>query len=169
MRTRLMLLLLVLSSACLVSACGTATFDHVVNVSIADPSRRLGNAPIEVGIFNKTSGQSEEWARRTMGVAGPGTPYTGTVWATDTKTLFDTSLPEHVEMGLSVPAYEATGYFIVSLQPVPGKDQRATASFAPKDQCPGRCGALRARDAHAPADRRRRTPRPLDRRGRAFA
>jgi hypothetical protein len=124
-------LLLVLSSVWLASACGTATFDHVVNVSIADPSRRLGNPPIAVGIFNKTSGQSEEWARRTMGVAGPGTPYTGTVWATDTKTLFDSSLPKHVEMGLSVPAYEAAGYFIVSLQPVAGQDQRATASFAP--------------------------------------
>ena len=34
-------------------------------------------------------------------------------------------------MGLSVPAYESTGYFIVLLHPVPGKDQRATASFAP--------------------------------------
>jgi hypothetical protein len=126
-----MSLLFVVSSLGLVSACGTATFDHIVKVSIVDPSRRLGSPPIEVGIFNKTSGQSEEWARRTMGVAGPAKPYTGTVWATDTKTLFDSSLPEHVEMGLSLPAYEGTGYFIVSLQPVPGVDQRATASFAP--------------------------------------
>ena len=131
MRTRLTALLLVLSSVSLVSACGTATFDHTVKVSIVDPSRRLGNPPIEVGILDKTSGQSEEWARRTMGVAGPATPYTGTVWATDTKTLFDSSLPEHVEMGLAVPAYESAGYFIVSLRPVPGEDQRVTASFAP--------------------------------------
>jgi hypothetical protein len=131
MRTRFTPLLFVLSAVCLVSACGTATFDHVVKVSVVDPSRRLGNPRIEVSIFDKTSGQSEEWARRTMGVAGPATPYTGTVWATDTKTIFDSSLPKRVEMGLAVPAYESTGYFIVSLQPVPGEDQRVTASFAP--------------------------------------
>lgn len=131
MRTRFTPLLFVLSSVSLLSACGTATFDHIVKVSVVDPSRRLGNPPIEVGIFNKTSGQSEEWARRTMGVASPATPYTGTVWATDTKMLFDSSLPERVEMGLAVPAYESTGYFIVSLQPVPGEDQRVTTSFAP--------------------------------------
>ena len=130
MRTRFTFLLFVLSSVSLSSACGTATFDHVVKVSIVDPSRRLGNPPIEVGIFDKSTGQSEEWARRTMGVASPATPYTGTVCATDTKTFFDSSLPERVEMGLAVPAYESTGYFIVSLQPVPGEDQRVTASFA---------------------------------------
>ena len=131
MRQPLTPVLFVLFSLCNSASCGTAVFDHVVEVRVADPTGRLGVPPIEVSIFDKQSGQSEEWAHRTIGKAGPNSPYVGKVWSTATKTIFDSSLPKRVEMGLAVPAYESRGYFVLALEPAAGEEQRVTAAFAP--------------------------------------
>lgn len=111
------------------TACGTGVYNHQIEVTINDPSRRLGPAPVEVSIFNKTSGSSEEWARKTMGTAGPGAPYTGTVGATDTKMIFDRTPPAMLDAGLALPALERDGFFVLDIKPVEGVEQTTAMNY----------------------------------------
>jgi hypothetical protein len=115
----------------LLAACGTAVFDHVVEVQVSDPSGRLGAGPIEVSVFDKQMGQSAEWARRTMGVARPGAPYVGRVSSTAAKMIYDHSPPAQLEVGLALPAYESRGYFLLSLPPSTDQEHKASAPFIP--------------------------------------
>jgi hypothetical protein len=113
------------------SACGTAVFDHVIEVQVSDPSGRLGSARVEVSVFDNQMGQSAEWARRTMGTATPGGPYIGQVSSTAAKMIFDDSLPERLTVALAVPAYEPNGYFLLQLAPPSAEETTVAAPFVP--------------------------------------
>ena len=115
----------------LASACGTAVFEHQIDVTVSDPSGRLGAGRAEVSVFDKQMGQSSEWARRTMGTARAGAPYAGRVSSTGAKMIFDSSLPERLEAGLALPSYESRGYFVLSFAPQPGTEQQVSAPFVP--------------------------------------
>src|SRR5262245_58760690 len=103
------------------TGCGTAVFDHRFDVTVNDPCGRLGPGPVDVSIFDKVMGYSEEWARKTMGTATSARPYSGTVSATATRWITDCcSLPPTVVAGLALPAIQKDGYFVVDIQPEKG-------------------------------------------------
>jgi hypothetical protein len=126
-----MRLLTVVALSIALSGCGTAVYDHKIEVTINDPSNRLGPPPLEVSVFDHTMGYSEEWARKTIGRASPGAPYAGAVSDTATKTAFDSSLPANMGAGLFLPALTKEGAFILELHPVEGPEQTATLPFRP--------------------------------------
>jgi hypothetical protein len=115
----------------LLSGCGTGVFTHRFEIAISDPSGRLGAAPVEISLFDRTMGRSEEWARRTMGTVSPGAPFAGTYESVETKMLFDSSPASRVAVALWLPAYERAGYFSLVLEPIAGTEQRVTLPFVP--------------------------------------
>ena len=114
------------------AGCGTAVYTHQIDVTINDPSNRLGLGPapaVEVSVFDHTMGYSEEWARRTMGVAAPGAPYPGKLSDTATKMFYDSSLPADMSAGLFLPALTKDGAFILEIHPVEGPEQALTLPY----------------------------------------
>jgi hypothetical protein len=84
-----------------------------------------------VSIFDKVMGYSEEWARRTMGVATAAAPYSGEVTTMPTKWIWDSTLPPRVVAGLAVPGIERNGYFVMDIEAARGPARKATLPFAP--------------------------------------
>jgi hypothetical protein len=115
----------------LLSGCGTGVFTHRFEIAIADPSGRLGAAPIEISLFDRTMGASEEWARKTIGTAAPGSPFMGSYESVETKMMFDSSPARQVAVAVWLPAYEKAGYFSFVLEPIAGVEQQVTLPFAP--------------------------------------
>jgi len=126
MRPLLPLLVFTIAAA---AGCGTGTYDHKIELTIKDPSRRLGPEPIEVSIFN-TTGSSEEWARRTIGTTGTGKPYNGVTWSTDTKMAYDRTPPANLDAGLFLPGLRQEGYYLLKIRPIAGTDQTTALTWA---------------------------------------
>jgi hypothetical protein len=149
--SRLIVLLFLLLAA---AGCGTAVFEHRIEIAVEDPAGRLGT-PVEVSIFDPYMGRSEEWARKTMGVSSASAPHVARVTATATKMVFDASLPAAVTAALVIPAYETQGYFHLDLRPVAGVEEAAAVTFVPwGDPVPDVAGRapLRARYRSEPAE-----------------
>jgi len=115
----------------LLSGCGTGVFTHRFEIAVSDPSGRLGAAPFEISLFDRTMGASEEWARKTMGTVAPAAPFMGEYQSVETKLMLDSSPAQRVVVSLWLPAYEKAGYFIFSLEPADGAEQQMTLPFAP--------------------------------------
>lgn len=95
------------------AGCGTSTFTNSFSVAVEKTQ--------DVSVFDSSMGESAEWAQRTMGVAGPGRPYTTQMAVTDTKMIFDGSPPSSLRVGLYLPSVTTNGYFSVDLpDPAPG-------------------------------------------------
>lgn len=124
------LLPLLVFSIAAAAGCGTGVYNHRIEVTLNDPSNRLGPAPVEVSVFNKTQGSSEDWARRTMGTTAPGAPYVGEVGATDTKMVYDRTPPTDVAAGLALPSLETGGYFVFNVRPAEGIEQTTMLTYA---------------------------------------
>ena len=125
-------------SSLLLTGCGTGPFTHRFEIAIADPSGRLGAPPVEISLFDRTMGASEEWARRTAGTVAPGAPFIGTYESVETKMIFDTTPAARVAVALWLPAYEKAGSFNFVLEPIAGTEQQVTLPFAPwADVYPG--------------------------------
>jgi hypothetical protein len=122
---------LILACVLTSTACGTVVFDHTVEVRVSDPAGRLGSTAVEVSVFDNQMGQSSDWARRTMGTAGPEAPHVGHVSSTAARMIFDDSLPDRLTVSLAVPAYEPDGYFVLQLAPPPVEPQPMAAPFVP--------------------------------------
>ena len=125
MRNWLAVLIVSIASA----ACGTGVYHHDIEVTINDPSKRLGPPPIEISFFDK-NGYSEDWARRTIGTTEPGKPYSGKTWGTDTKMFYDRTPSMFVDGGLFLPAFETRGYYELMIRPVSGTEQTTTLKYA---------------------------------------
>lgn len=94
----------------LLSGCGTASFSTPVAVTV--DSRQ------EVAVFDPLMGQSEEWARSSMGEAAPKAPYTTQLTSVESKLIFDSGPPASLGMGLYLPAVTMDGYFAIDLRSV---------------------------------------------------
>jgi hypothetical protein len=127
MTRRLLLLLLPLS----LLGCGTRVFTHTVTITLDDPDSRLGPPPHEVSLFDAVMGQSEEWARRTIGRTAPDAPFTTTITTTDTVMVGESGPKPRIGGGLYLPALERQGYFAVSLTAEDGATQEVQAPFVP--------------------------------------
>ena len=127
MTRRLALLLLPL----MLTGCGTKVFTHEVTIAFDDPSGRLGDGPVEVSLFDRQMGESEEWARKTIGTASPAAPFRTTASRTATVMVGESGPRPRVEGGLYVPALERRGYFALALDAVEGRAQEVNAPFVP--------------------------------------
>ena len=123
--------LFLLVSCVTMVACGTAVYDHRIEIAIQDPSGRLGPPPIAVSVFDKTMGSSEDWANRWMGGTGPGGLYIGEVGATGTKMFYDRTPSARVDAGIALPSYEKEGFFVLDVNPVEGVEQTTALAFVP--------------------------------------
>jgi len=122
-------LLVTLLLSIIVAGCGTAVYHHKIEVSLNDPTKRLGDGPVEVSIFDSLMGYSDEWARRTMGTASAGSPYSGTWSDTDTKMVYDRTPPASLQAGLAVPALQKDGFFVLQIKPVAGPEQTTAMPY----------------------------------------
>ena len=111
------------------AGCGTAAYTHKIEVTINDPSNRLGGKPAEVSVFDHQNGMSEEWARKTIGTTAPGALYTGEAFATATRMIYDTSPPPPITAGVYLPALQKDGYFRLDITPVEGPEQATTLTY----------------------------------------
>jgi hypothetical protein len=111
------------------AGCGTGVYNHQIEVSLNDPTKRLGDGPVEVSIFDNVMGYSDEWARRTMGTASAGSPYSGTWSDTATKMVYDRTPPEMIQAGLAVPALQKDGFFVLQMKPVAGSEQTTSLPY----------------------------------------
>jgi len=121
--------LLLLAAMSTLTGCGTAVYDHRIEIAIQDPAGRLGPPPIAVSVFDKDMGSSEEWAGKWMGGTGPGAPYVGKVSTTATRMFYDSTPPARVETGIALPSYAKEGFFLLDVNPVEGTDQTTVLTF----------------------------------------
>lgn len=110
------------------AACGTGVHEHAVEVSLSDPSGRLGAGPWEVSVFDGVMGRSEEWARKTIGTASAGAPWRTTFPTVDTVTV-GTARPAKVDLWIYLPALERRGFFQVRLEPQARPSALVPAAF----------------------------------------
>jgi hypothetical protein len=113
------------------TGCGTKVFTHTVTIAVHDARTTLGSGPHEVSLFDAGMGQSEEWARRTIGTAAAGRPFTTTITSTAAVMAGDTGPRPRFDAGLYVPAIEPRGYFAIQLAPADGQTQETAAPFVP--------------------------------------
>jgi hypothetical protein len=126
-RTRLLALGLAAATAVL-AACGTGVHEHSLEISVSDPSSRLGAGPWELSVFDGRMGRSEEWARKTMGTASASAPWRTAFSTVDTVTL-GMARPAKVDLWLYLPALERRGFFQVRLEPQARPSGHADAAF----------------------------------------
>jgi hypothetical protein len=112
-----------------IAGCGTGVYNNKIEVTINDPSKRLGAEPIEVSVFHKNSGSSEEWARKTIGSTGAGKAYSAEVSETDMKMFYDRTPPSSIGVGVFLPAFEKDGYFVLEVRPVAGAEQTTLMNY----------------------------------------
>ena len=62
MRRRVLRSCLLAAAALVFAACGTGVHEHALDVSLSDPSGRLGAGPWEASVFDGRMGRSEGWA-----------------------------------------------------------------------------------------------------------
>ena len=123
------LAILVLASTVALSACGTAVYNHRIEITVHDPSGRLGPPPISVSAFDRLMGSSNDWAQKWMRDTSPNSPYIGEVSATATKMFYDRSPADRVDAGIALPAYEKEGFFVLDIAPIEGSEQTTTLMF----------------------------------------
>src|SRR5262245_21736334 len=124
MAGRLLLLLFVMLAG---SGCGTLVYDNVIVITVADPSHRLGSGPLQVSVFDKTMGYGEDWAAKKMGPTSESQPCSAPLVTSGAATVFDPPRPKEIVVSIAVPALEARGYYILSLEPAakPRGEERA--------------------------------------------
>ncbi len=115
--------LLVAFTITVFAGCGTAVFHHKIDVRVDDPTKKMGNEPIEMAIFNQSWTVDEAWVRQFAGKMAAGKPYIGETSATEMK-FFDFSPPKDLDAGLFLPSLRADGYYILKVKPVSGTDQQ---------------------------------------------
>lgn len=111
------------------ASCGTALITNEFSATVVDPGKRLPAGPTQISIFDSSMGQSDEWARKSMGSTSPGYPYTTSFTTTGTKFVGDNSPSAQVTAGLSIPQFQAKGYFSIQLTPVDGQAVILQAPF----------------------------------------
>ena len=114
-----------------VLGCGTVVYQHTVEVLVSDPSRRLGPPPIDVSVFDRRMGYSEDWARKFMKPTSDAAPYKAPYTSMKTVTIFDPPRPADLEVALALPSYESRGYFALILTPGSATSGEKRAGFVP--------------------------------------
>jgi len=115
-------------SLLLLTACGTHVFEHVVEITVDDPSRRLGPV-VQVSVFDHSMGYSREWALRETRAATSTQPYVGR-WSTADVVAIGNSGPRPtLDLAFSLPQLSGEGYFLIQLEPADGETRSGTAAF----------------------------------------
>lgn len=112
----------------LLTACGTRVTDHVVEISIDDPTQRLGES-VQVSVFDHSMGYSGEWALRELRTATPSRPYVGRWWTADVVSIGNSGLKPTLDLSFALPQITREGYFFITLEPVDGESKTGVAAF----------------------------------------
>ena len=117
-----------LAALVLLGGCGTAVYKHQIELSIDDPSARLGSEPVRVSIFDHQMGYSREWAEKGAGTTSPGKPfraeYTQTAGA-----YIGSGLPKSVGLSFIIPKLDEDGYWFIDLAPAAGAEVSGHAGY----------------------------------------
>ena len=111
--------------------CGTAVFQHTIEVVVSDPGHRLGPPPVDVSVFDKQMGYSSEWAKKFMRPTSDAAPYKTPFTSQKTVTMFDPPRPNELSLGFALPAYEQRGYFWLLMNPATKASGELRAAFIP--------------------------------------
>lgn len=124
--------LVFLAALLLCQACGTAVYNHRIDVRVLT---REG-APLEtrVSIFDHLMGYSREWAERGAGVSTPSQPYSGTFSSTATVTIVDHKLPPTLDIAFVLPEVSPGGYYLLSAQLPAESGREGKAGFVRFDE-----------------------------------
>lgn len=119
---------LFLAALVLAGGCGTAVYKHQIELSIDDPTARLGSEPLRVSIFDHQMGYSREWAEKGAGTTSPGNPYR-TEYTQTTSAYIGSGLPKRVDVSFVIPKLDETGYWFITLAPVAGVEASGAAGY----------------------------------------
>lgn len=122
-----------MAAAVLSTACGTAVFHHRIEVSVSDPSGRLGTPPVQVSVFDRQSGYSQAWAEQFLGNTSPSRPHVQEIGSTAVKMVWDRSLSEELVANIAVPAFNPDGSYLLIVKPRNGQSGTVAARFVEFD------------------------------------
>lgn len=111
------------------NACGTALYKHEVQITIDDPTGRLGTPPLEVSIFDSRMGTSTEFARKSVGVTSTEVPYKRAFNTTAAALVGSAPRPDSLDLSVMVPAMTKRGFFVLRVRPGVATSGSGTAGY----------------------------------------
>jgi hypothetical protein len=109
--------------------CGTAVFEHRIQVAVDDPAKKLGPPPVEVSIFDHQMGYSEDWAKKSMRPTSASAPYVQSLTTTGTVSVGSSPRPKDVTIAVALPRLSTEGYYLFTAELPAEQDRDAKASF----------------------------------------
>ena len=109
--------------------CGTAVFEHRIQVAVDDPARKLGPPPVEVSVFDHQMGYSEDWAKKSLRPTSTSTPYVQSLTTTGTVTVGGAPRPKDVTIAVALPRLSTEGYYLFTAELPAEQERLAKASF----------------------------------------
>ena len=109
--------------------CGTAVYEHHIQVAVDDPAKKLGAAAVEVSVFDHQMGYSQDWAKKALRPTSTSAPYVEPLTTTGTATIGSSPRPKEVTIAVALPSLSAEGYYLFTAELPAEKDREAKASF----------------------------------------
>lgn len=111
------------------AGCGTAVYEHRIQVAVEDPAGKLGPTPVQVSVFDHQMGYSEDWAKKSLRPTSASAPYVQSLTTTGTVAVGSSALPKEVTIAVSLPSLSAEGYYLFTAELPAEQDRGAKASF----------------------------------------
>jgi hypothetical protein len=118
-----------LLSALGLAGCGTSAYPSTLRVSIEDPAGLFAGEPIKVSVFDASSGDTRDWALRSLGETSAGRPIEATVSSVETRVGGGGKPAKEVRAGIYLPGYRRFGWYELKLQPKEGEEIQVHARF----------------------------------------
>lgn len=120
---------LALLSALGVAGCGTSAYPSTLRVVVEDPAGLFGGEAIAISVFDASSGDTRDWALKTLGQTTAGNPIEATVSSVETRIGTGGSPAREVRAGIYLPDYRRFGWYELKLQPKEGAELQVNARF----------------------------------------
>lgn len=111
------------------AGCGTAVYEHRIQVAVEDPAKKLGPPPIEVSVFDHQMGYSEDWAKKSLRPTSASALYEQSLTTTGTAAIGSSPRPKEVTIAVALPSLSAEGYYLFTAELPAEQDRNAKASF----------------------------------------
>lgn len=106
------------------TGCGTVVYHHTVEVTALHGA----GTTTRVGVFDRQSGLSRDWAHDRLGDSSAGRPYSGSISTTPAVTVFDAQRARPVTVSLAIPEVTDEGYFQLDVD-APSRAAPRAAAF----------------------------------------
>jgi hypothetical protein len=111
------------------ASCGTAVYEHRIEVAVDDPANKLGPPPVQVSVFDHQMGYSEDWAKKSLRPTSTSAPYVQSITTTGTVAVGNSALPKEVTIAVALPVLSAEGYYLFTAELPAEHERSAKASF----------------------------------------